>query len=222
MEKDQRTCPSCGAEVFPDETRCPVCHHALRTGTLTRVLVGVTGTVVALLAGAGVWWVLSDVGSQKAAAPAAPSVVEQPAAEAAAPEASMPSAAVTAPPPAWPQDGEASATGQAESEAKPAAPQTQPQEPIVPATVEERQAFAKETEQSLSKNGLDLSVSTSGAEHKTLVMTFNYPAASTAELIVAGPFPRQCERRGFTRILFVDPGESTFVYDIATQTLSSR
>ncbi len=230
MENGQEACPSCGAQVFPEEAKCPVCGHHLRSHRGARLLVGGVGTALALVAGVGVWWLLAVPASQQVSAPSMQTAAEpapQPAAEP-APVAPAPAPAV-APPPAWPANGardqpaEMPAEEEASpQEASPAAPATPSAGPVIPATAEERRAFAKESEESLTSNGLQLTVSTSGEDDTTLVMTFAYPATTTAELIVAGPFPRQCERRGFTRILFIDPGEVTLVYDIATQTLSKR
>ena len=62
---------------------------------------------------------------------------------------------------------------------------------------ESRRAFAKSKQDSFAQNGLDLQVTTSGAQDTTLVITFNFAAKTAAELIVAGPFPKQCEQRGF-------------------------
>jgi len=87
---------------------------------------------------------------------------------------------------------------------------------------ESRRAFAKSKQDSFAQNGLDLQVTTTGARDTTLVIRFNFSAKTAAELIVAGPFPKQCEQRGFTDILFVDPTGTTWVYDIATQQMTQK
>lgn len=232
MEKGQEACPSCGAQVFPEEAQCPVCGHRLHAHGMARLLVGLAGTALALVAGAGVWWLLA-VPPQQQVAPVSQQPVTAPA-PAATPEPAAPASDIvpvprSAPPPAWPANGarDQPAEMPAEDEVAPpdasaSAPVTPSTGPVIPATAEERRAFARESEASLTANGLQLTVSTSGENDTTLVMTFAYPATTTAELIIAGPFPRQCERRGFKTIRFVDTGEVTLVYDIATQTLSKR
>ena len=224
MENGQEACPSCGAQVFPEEVKCPVCGHRLHSQKGARLLVGAVGTALALVAGAGVWWLLAAPATTQIAAPK-PQAAVAPAPQPAGP--SSPGSIVPAmpPPPAWPANGARDQPAEAEAEeAAPesAAPVAPAAGPAIPATVEERRAFAKESEKSLTANGLQVTVSTSGENDTTLVMTFAYPATTTAELIVAGPFAAQCERRGFKRIVFVDPGEVSLVYDIATQTLSKR
>lgn len=87
---------------------------------------------------------------------------------------------------------------------------------------ETRRAFAKTKQDSFAQNGLDLQVSTTGADDRVLVIKFNFSAKTAAELIVAGPFPKQCEQRGFKEILFQDPTGASWVYDIATQKMSVR
>ncbi len=229
MEKGQEACPSCGSQVFPEEAQCPVCGHRLHTQRGARLLVGAAGTALALVAGAGVWWLLAVPAPPQATPPQ--QAVEAPAPQPVAPSAPVApsSASAMPPPPSWPANGARDQPTEVPAEAETAAPAASPAAPVNPssgpviaATAEERRAFAKESEASLTSNGLQLTVSTSGEDDTTLVMTFAYAATTTAELIVAGPFPRQCERRGFTRILFIDPGEVTLVYDIATQTLSKR
>lgn len=87
---------------------------------------------------------------------------------------------------------------------------------------ESRRAFAKNKQDSFAQNGLDLQVSTSGPQDTVLTIKFNFSAKTAAELIVAGPFPKQCEQRGFKEILFQDPSGATWVYTIATQQMSVR
>lgn len=91
-----------------------------------------------------------------------------------------------------------------------------------PADVDSRKAFAKQTQQKFVENGLDLSVATSGDDAAVLTIKFNFPARTAAELIVSGPFPRQCEQRGFRQVVFVDPSGETWLYDVATQKMSQQ
>ncbi len=91
-----------------------------------------------------------------------------------------------------------------------------------PADAAARKAFAKAKQDSFVQNGLDLTVATSGPEGTTLTIKFNFPAKNAAELIVAGPFPRQCEQRGFRQILFVDPTGATWAYDLTSRELTQK
>lgn len=91
-----------------------------------------------------------------------------------------------------------------------------------PVDADARRAFAKSKQESFAQNGLDLKVSTSGPEETTLTISFNFSAKTAAELIIAGPFPKQCEQRGFKTILFEDPTGTTWVYDIATQKMTLK
>lgn len=91
-----------------------------------------------------------------------------------------------------------------------------------PPDAETRKLFAQSTQQKFTQNGLDLSVSTSGPEGTTLNIKFNFPAKTAAELIVAGPFPRQCEQRGFRQVVFLDPSGAAWVYDVASAQLTQR
>jgi len=103
------------------------------------------------------------------------------------------------------------------------APSAAPPADAAPAgDADSRRAFAKSKQDSFAQNGLDLQVTTSGPEDTVLLIKFNFSAKTAAELIVAGPFPKQCEQRGFREILFQDPSGATWVYDIATQKMSVR
>lgn len=85
-----------------------------------------------------------------------------------------------------------------------------------------RRTFAKAKQDSFVQNGLDLVVQTSGQDETILTIKFNFPAKNAAELIVAGPFPRQCEQRGFRKILFVDPTGAGWTYDMTSRELTQR
>ncbi len=85
-----------------------------------------------------------------------------------------------------------------------------------------RRAFAKSKQDSFAQNGLDLTVTAGGDDATLLTIKFNFPAKTAAELIVAGPFPKQCEQRGFRQVLFVDPSGITWIYDIATQQMTQK
>ncbi|MFG1400567.1 zinc ribbon domain-containing protein [Xanthobacter sediminis] len=244
-------CPGCGAQVYPEETQCPFCGRSLRSSILTPVVAGVAGTLVALVAGALVWWVLSS----PAPRPAGPAAEAPPAQT---PQAAVaPAPVVASPPPAAPvmQDSAASpadaprpaqpdtvaapagesapsafapppdhATGEAAptvAVAPTAAPSAAPEE-IPEGDPESRRAFARSKQDSFAQNGLDLQVSTSGPKDTVLVIKFNFAAKTAAELIVAGPFPKQCQQRGFREILFQDPSGPTWVYDIATQKMTQK
>ena len=172
------------------------------------------------------------------ASPAAPSTPASPAvAEAPAPVA--PAAPPVAPPPssetsafAPPPTPERPALARPEPAAAPAVPSVAAVPPSLaapltrstdtPADAESRRAFAKSKQESFAQNGLDLKVTTSGPEDTTLTITFNFSAKTAAELIIAGPFPKQCEQRGFKDILFEDPTGTTWVYDVATQKMTLK
>ncbi|MFG1478856.1 hypothetical protein V5F53_09325 [Xanthobacter sp. V4C-4] len=255
-------CPGCGAQVYPEEEQCPFCGRSLRTRFMLPVVVGLSGTAVALVSGALVWWVLSAPatpvappvsGAPQAAAspevPPAPSVaarVEPP--QPAVPAEAPPPAAVVSPPPAAPAEPPRAVAVPApvEPSAPPAAPPSAPSSFAPPPAhagleapaggtqappahdaasagdAESRRAFAKSKQDSFAQNGLDLQVTTSGPQDTVLVIKFNFSAKTAAELIVAGPFPKQCEQRGFKEILFQDPSGATWVYTIATQQMSVR
>lgn len=251
MNTKHEFCPGCGAQVYPEETQCPFCGRSLRNRALIPVVIGLAGTAVALVSGALVWWVLSSpapvrsAGSAPAesvpvvsAPPAAPPVATPPAvAEASAPVA--PAAPPVVPPPstdtsafAPPPAPERPALARPEPAAAPAMPSVAAVPPSLaapltrstdtPADAESRRAFAKSKQESFAQNGLDLKVTTSGPEDTTLTITFNFSAKTAAELIIAGPFPKQCEQRGFKDILFEDPTGTTWVYDIATQKMTLK
>ncbi|OYX12620.1 MAG: hypothetical protein B7Z15_09600 [Rhizobiales bacterium 32-66-8] len=90
------------------------------------------------------------------------------------------------------------------------------------ADVPTRQAFAKSTQDNFVQNGLDLAVAASGPDATVMTIKFNFPARTAVELIVSGPFPRQCKVRGFTTIIFTDPNAITWTYDIATEKLTQK
>ncbi|MEP9347610.1 hypothetical protein [Xanthobacter sp. KR7-225] len=94
--------------------------------------------------------------------------------------------------------------------------------PATPADIQSRKAFAKQTQQKFVDNGLDLTVATSGEDAAVLAIKFNFPARTAAELIVSGPFPRQCQQRGFRQVVFIDPSGETWLYDVATQKMSQK
>ncbi|MFG1298712.1 hypothetical protein V5F49_02840 [Xanthobacter sp. V3C-3] len=225
-------CPGCGAQVYPEEAHCPFCGRKLHTSFLMPFVVGLGGTAVALVAGGLVWWVMSAPPSEPSAG--------APATEATAPAPQTGSPAVPpgqagpgqaaqgqapqgqpAQPPAVP--GQAGVAGQAPGQDA-ALPLPTVNGPIVPpaADANARRAFAKSKQDSFAQNGLDLTVTTSGDDATTLTIKFNFPAKTAAELIVAGPFPKQCEQRGFRQILFVDPSGLTWIYDVATQQMTQK
>lgn len=238
-------CPGCGAQVYPEEASCPFCGRKLHTNFLLPFLVGLGGTGVALVAGGLVWWVMSAPPSEQVAAvPQAETaaVAPQPPpgqpAPAALPQAAQPPTQVqaAAPPPGG-------GTGKDQQSLLPRAPAQTPaagpgaadvkeaalplptvNTPIVapPADAAARRAFAKSKQDSFSQNGLDLTVTTSGEDATTLTIKFNFPAKTAAELIVSGPFPKQCEQRGFRQVLFVDPSGITWVYDVASQQMTQK
>ncbi|MGE4373032.1 MAG: zinc ribbon domain-containing protein [Xanthobacter sp.] len=214
---DPGICPACGAPVHEGAVQCDICGYRLRGGGGSRLLVGLAGTCVALIAGGVVWWALATPSSPPEASPPAVSIEQAaPPAETAPavtePQASVPPQNVG--PDTGPQSDKASETAVAEP-----APVEEPA-PVV--TAEERRAFAKETEESLTGNGLELTVGTAGEDDTRLVIRFGFPAAATAELIIAGPFTRQCERRGFKDIEFVDPSGERWIYNVAAQTMSKQ
>lgn len=219
-------CPGCGAQVYPEEANCPFCGRKLHASFFMPFMVGLGGTVVALVAGGLVWWVMQAPPSAPSAAAPAGEVAANavPAASPAAPPAAAPPADV---PPAAPQA------------APPAAPQAAPPPADVkeaalplptvrtpvqapPADAQTRRAYAKSKQESFVQNGLDLQVTTSGEEATTLIIKFSFPAKDATEQIVSGPFPRQCEQRGFKQVVFMDPSGISWVYDVATQKLTQK
>lgn len=202
-------CPGCGAQVYPEEADCPFCGRKLHTNVLMPFLVGLGGTVVALISGGLVWWVMS--------APPGDGPEEAPKAEASAPApqpAPAPSPQAASPPPA-------AATPGAQEAALPLPTVINPVPPPA-ADAAARRAFAKSKQDSFAQNGLDLTVTAAGDDATILTIKFNFPAKTAAELIVAGPFPKQCEQRGFRQVLFVDPSGVTWVYDVASQQMSQK
>ncbi|MFG1428298.1 hypothetical protein [Roseixanthobacter glucoisosaccharinicivorans] len=203
------------------------------------LIVGATGVLVALLAGAGVWIMLSPPPAgtqQEASAPtaappaAAPPAPAQPAPAASAPAAPAPAqtgpaasdSQLVAPqlvaPQLVPSASVLTDTPQAESglpAARPGVPQLSADEPT-------RRAFAKTTQDNFVQNGLDLQVTTSGPEATTIAIKFNFPAKTAVELIASGPFPRQCKQRGFKTIQFLDPNAISWTYDLATDKLTQK
>lgn len=282
MNTQHDFCPGCGAQVYPEEARCPFCGRALHRRLLVPVAVGLGGAAVAMICGALVWWALSsppppsaEGPAQQASTPAAPepppavsttlpssappsvapepqvpvvpaaparaSIEEQkapvnnqplgaaPAADtgvkdqAAFAPATLPRGALGAGSPALPV---AASPAPVPSVAPPVTtlPAEAPPNPAEGANVtpDERRAFAKSKQDSFAQNGLDLQVTTSGPDDTTLIIKFNFAARTAAELIIAGPFPRQCAQRGFKEILFNDPSGATWAYNIATQQMTER
>lgn len=205
MSGQPELCPGCGAEVHPKATECPECGaHIHRPSRLLPVLVGIIGVIVAIAAGAGVWVLLG------------PSPVQKPVETAAAPPPAAPvpppEAAPAAPPPL-----------PAEPAPAPPAPSAVPAPSPIPAGDEAtRRAFAKTTQDNFVQNGLDLAVTTSGPNQTTIAIKFSFPAKTAVELIVGGPFPRQCRARGFTTILFTDTSGANWSYDIETEKLTQK
>ncbi|MGQ3674650.1 hypothetical protein ACT6QH_04005 [Xanthobacter sp. TB0139] len=214
-ETDPGICPACGAPVQQGAAQCDICGYRLRGGGASRLLVGLAGTCVALIAGGVVWWGLATPSSPPASAPAVTSEEAAPPVE--------PAPVVPEQQSGTPQEMAPAPDVKPEAATEPATGEVAPaEEPAPVVTAEERRAFAKETEESLTGNGLELTVGTSGEEDTRLVMRFGFPAAATAELIIAGPFTRQCERRGFKDIEFVDPSGERWMYDVAAQTMSKK
>ena len=211
-------CPGCGAQVYPEEAHCPFCGRKLHTSYVMPFLVGLGGTVVALISGGLVWWVMSDEpGDAPDAQPQVQAVAPAPAAPAQpAPPPTPPPAQAAAPPPATPP---AAAPGQ---EASLPLPTVNSPVAAPAADAAARRAFAKSKQDSFAQNGLDLTVTAGGDDATLLTIKFNFPAKTAAELIVAGPFPKQCEQRGFRQVLFVDPSGITWIYDIATQQMTQK
>ncbi|MFG1296724.1 zinc ribbon domain-containing protein [Xanthobacter sp. V13C-7B] len=149
-------------------------------------------------------------------APAAPATPPRMALPEPAPSATTPPPSAFAPPPSG-----FDATSRPSVAVTPLSASPAPEEGPV-GDAESRRAFAKSKQDSFAQNGLDLQVSTSGPDETILTIKFNFSAKTAAELIVAGPFPKQCQQRGFTEILFQDPTGATWSYDIATQKMSVK
>lgn len=212
-------CPGCGAQVYPEEAHCPFCGRKLHTSLLMPFLVGVGGTVVALVSGGLVWWVMSgEPGEAPDAQPQVQATAPPPAAP--APQApAQPPAQAAAPP--QPEPPAAAPAAPAQDAALPL-PTVNSPAPAPAADAAARRAFAKSKQDSFAQNGLDLTVTAGGDDATLLTIKFNFPAKTAAELIVAGPFPKQCEQRGFRQVLFVDPSGTTWIYDIATQQMTQK
>lgn len=242
-------CPGCGAQVYPEEVHCPFCGRSLRSSPWFPFLMGVGGMAAVLIVGALVWWVLDalppsvaaapDATQQEATAqpsapatalatPAQPALGQDVAGANAAGGAVTPAVVVQGADVA--PDASASATGSAVASAAPGdvseeqLPLPTLKEPpaATPADIAARKEFATGTQQRFTENGLDLTVETSGDDATVLMIKFNFPAKTAAELIVAGPFPHQCIQRGFKQVVFVDPSGTSWLYDLATQQMTQR
>ncbi len=244
MNPEADYCPGCGAQVYPEETHCPFCGHKLGRGVLTPVLLGVAGAVLAVVSGGLVWWVMSSPSMPGLSQASAPAATQQaaPSAAASAPPATQAALktdtdrapGLPAASPAAARDGATSADAMPDTFGPD--PSTAPATQDEPATVaslpredtnpppdaETRRLFAQSTQEKFTQNGLDLSVSTAGPDGTTLNIKFNFPAKTAAELIAAGPFPRQCEQRGFKQVVFLDPSGAAWVYDMASSQLTQR
>ncbi|MFG1375880.1 zinc ribbon domain-containing protein [Xanthobacter autotrophicus] len=216
-------CPGCGAQVYPEEASCPFCGRKLHTSFLMPFLVGLGGTAVAVASGGLVWWVMSaPPGELEAGAPQ--SSVVQGAIVAPAPQAAAAPPVPTdqtAPAAPSPQAGSGQGAGGPQEAALPLPTVNGPITPPA-ADATARRAFAKSKQESFAQNGLDLTVTAGGEDATILTIKFNFPAKTAAELIVSGPFPKQCEQRGFRQVLFVDPSGITWVYDVATQQMTQK
>lgn len=202
MSRQPELCPGCGAEVHPQATECPECGaHIHRPSRFLPLLVGVVGVLVAIAAGAGVWVLL------------APAPASKPVETAAVPAPVAPAP----PPPVAPAPVSAEPAPQT---ASPPAVSPVPSTPIPAGDEGSRRAFAKTTQDNFVQNGLDLAVTTSGPNQTTMAIKFSFPAKTAVELIVGGPFPRQCKTRGFTTILFTDTTGTRWTYDIETEKLT--
>ncbi len=228
MSPQPDSCPGCGAHVHPEDLQCPACGTPLHPPRRALpLLVGVLGVVFALAAGAGVWVLLSPSkgpGPQAAAPPAAVTPAPAPAPE-------PPPTPVLVPPaptqmPALPTPVSAPPATPSEAAGAPAEtlplPTLRPGTPPTPSDPASRREFAKTTQANFVQNGLDMVVTTSGDTANVLSMKFNFPARTAVELIVAGPFPRQCKTRGFQKVVFIDPTGASWTYDVETEKLSSK
>ncbi len=229
MSPQPDTCPGCGATVHPEALYCAACGTALHAPPrrLMPLLVGALGVVAALVAGAGVWVLLEPKPSAPTVTAAAPAPIPTPPAPPAAPEPAPPPAASLVPPvapqmptlPAPSAQPPAPTAGGVETLALPT---TRPGTPPTPSDPASRRAFAKTTQDNFVQNGLDMVVATTGPEATVLTMKFNFPAKSAVELIISGPFPRQCKTRGFEKVLFTDPTNASWTYDVATEKLTQK
>lgn len=229
MSRQPDLCPGCGAPTHPHAHECAECGAILpQRRSMLPLIVGAAGVMVALLAGAGVWIMLSPPPGgtgQEANAPAPASAPVPPAQPAPAPSASA--TAPSTPAPAEPQlvapqlVPSASAPSDA-PDAEAALPTVRPGVPQPSADEPTRRAFAKTTQDNFVQNGLDLQVTTSGPEATVIAIKFNFPAKTAVELIASGPFPRQCKQRGFKTIQFSDPNAISWTYDLATDKLTQK
>lgn len=225
MSPQPDTCPGCGATVHPEALYCAACGTALHAPPrrLMPMLVGAIGVVAALAAGVGVWVLLAPKPGAPPVTAVAPAPPPTPPVVPAAPEPPPPAASLV--PPVAPQiptlsaPNTAPAAGNAETLPLPT---TRPGTPPTPSDPASRRAFAKTTQDNFVQNGLDMVVATTGSEATVLTMKFNFPAKSAVELIVSGPFPRQCKTRGFEKVLFTDPTNASWTYDVATEKLTQK
>lgn len=224
MTRRATFCPGCGAPVHPRAMECPECGGLIeRPSRLLPAMVGIAGILVAGVAGLGVWILLTPAPGPAESAPPQPVVAAVPAAApppVAAPSAPAPVAAQSPapldPPPPSAVASSPAVPSPAASQPSPNAPQ-QPVSPLADAPT--RRSFAKATQDSFSKNGLDLAVSTSGPDATTITIKFNFPASTAVDLIMGGPFLRQCKIRGFRTIIFTDPSGATWTYDVESEKL---
>jgi len=232
MTRQPELCPGCGAQVHPDSHECPECGAQIpHRASLLPVIAAVCGIAVALAAGGAVWVLLAPSERPAAVTAAvAPEPPDQPAAPSGAP---TPDAAQLVPPT---ESQLPSTTGLLPGGPAALAPNFQTVAPDAPlalptvrpgtsgpgADVPTRQAFAKSTQDNFVQNGLDLAVTASGPDATVMTIKFNFPARTAVELIISGPFPRQCKVRGFTTIIFTDPNAITWTYDIETEKLTQK
>ncbi|OYY84795.1 MAG: hypothetical protein B7Y61_08375 [Rhizobiales bacterium 35-66-30] len=192
------------------------------------LIVGAAGVLVALLAGAGVWIMLSPPPGgtgQEASTPASAPAQPAPAAPAPAPGASASATSAPATTDSQLVAPQLVPSASAPTDAPDAEAALPPVPPGVPQPLSDeptRRAFAKTTQDNFVQNGLDLQVTTSGPEATIIAIKFNFPAKTAVELIASGPFPRQCKQRGFKTIQFLDPNAISWTYDIATDKLTQK
>lgn len=239
MSRQPDLCPGCGAPTHPHAHECAECGAVLpQRRSMLPLIVGAAGVLVALLAGAGVWIMLSPPPAgtgQEASAPASAPAQPAPAAQAPAPAASAPATPVPATPESQlvapqlvapqlvaPQLVPSASAPSDAPDAETALPAVRPGVPQPPADEPTRRAFAKTTQDNFVQNGLDLQVTTSGPEATVIAIKFNFPAKTAVELIASGPFPRQCKQRGFKTIQFLDPNAISWTYDLATDKLTQK
>ncbi|MFG1464619.1 zinc ribbon domain-containing protein [Xanthobacter sp. DSM 24535] len=226
MSRQPDACPGCGAPTHPHAIECAECGTVLpHRQSMLPLIVGVCGILVAILAGAGVWILLSptheEPAQQAAVAPSAAPAMPAPPAPTGAPQPTssdlMPpvSSGLVAPsltPPAAPPPSDAPAE----------LPTLRPGVAVPAVDEPTRRAFAKTTQDNFVQNGLDLQVTTTGPEATIIAIKFNFPAKTAVELIASGPFPRQCKQRGFKTIQFSDPNAISWTYDVETDKLTQK